>query len=85
MDENSIRLATISAADPSDQRVEQGEGDSRITPAQFEDGQHGFSLPRVDGGKDAWLFLAGCFTVEALVWGKYPPKALALRHTVLPD
>lgn len=31
-----------------------------------------FSLPRADGGKDAWLFLAACFVVEALVWGKIP-------------
>ncbi|KAF2198740.1 putative MFS monocarboxylate transporter [Delitschia confertaspora ATCC 74209] len=28
-----------------------------------------FSLPPVDGGKDAWLFLAASFVVEALVWG----------------
>lgn len=27
------------------------------------------SLPRVDGGKQAWLFLTGCFLLEALVWG----------------
>lgn len=27
------------------------------------------SLPPVDGGKDAWLFLAACFMIEALVWG----------------
>jgi hypothetical protein len=27
-------------------------------------------LPPVDGGKDAWLFLAACFIIEALVWGK---------------
>jgi hypothetical protein len=26
-------------------------------------------LPKVDGGKDAWLFLFGCFIFEALVWG----------------
>ncbi|KAF1969355.1 MFS general substrate transporter [Bimuria novae-zelandiae CBS 107.79] len=26
-------------------------------------------LPPVDGGKDAWLFLAASFVVEALVWG----------------
>lgn len=26
-------------------------------------------LPRADGGKEAWLFLAGCFVFEALVWG----------------
>lgn len=24
---------------------------------------------RADGGEDAWLFLAGCFVLEALVWG----------------
>jgi hypothetical protein len=30
----------------------------------------GSKLPRVDGGKDAWLFLVGCFVFEALVWGK---------------
>lgn len=28
-----------------------------------------FSLPPVDGGKDAWLFLAAGFVFEALVWG----------------
>ena len=27
------------------------------------------SLPIPEGGKDAWLFLASCFVVEALVWG----------------
>ena len=32
--------------------------------------QHEFSLPRADGGKDAWLFLAAGFVVEALVWGQ---------------
>ncbi|KAJ4137255.1 hypothetical protein NW768_002837, partial [Fusarium equiseti] len=26
------------------------------------------SLPPVDGGKDAWLFLAASFMVEALIW-----------------
>ena len=30
---------------------------------------HEFSLPPADGGKDAWLFLAAGFVVEALVWG----------------
>lgn len=41
---------------------------------------HEFSLPPTDTGKDAWLFLAACWAVEALVWGKYllltlPPSA----------
>ena len=28
------------------------------------------SPPKADGGKDAWLFLAGCFCIEALTWGE---------------
>lgn len=28
------------------------------------------SLPPVDSGKDAWLFLVACFMIECLVWGK---------------
>lgn len=39
---------------------------------QFTHGAE-FSLPQADGGKDAWLFLASCFIVEALVWGKLTP------------
>ncbi|PGG99221.1 hypothetical protein AJ79_08651 [Helicocarpus griseus UAMH5409] len=31
--------------------------------------QQEFSLPPADGGIRAWLFLAGCFCIEALVWG----------------
>ena len=45
----------------------------RSVHQEEEDGRgHGqeFSLPRADGGKDAWLFLAGCFMIEALVWGE---------------
>ena len=30
-----------------------------------------YSLPDADRGKDAWLFLAGCFMVEALIWGEH--------------
>jgi hypothetical protein len=28
-------------------------------------------LPRTDGGKAAWLFLAAGFVIEALVWGLF--------------
>lgn len=31
----------------------------------------GFTLPRADGGKDAWLVLFSCFILEALVWGEF--------------
>jgi len=37
-----------------------------------------FSLAQADGGKDAWLFLAAAFFVEALVWGKVPVSPLRL-------
>ncbi|KAI0528005.1 MFS general substrate transporter [Xylaria bambusicola] len=33
------------------------------------DGNAEFSLPPVDGGKEAWLFLAASFVVDALIWG----------------
>ena len=46
------------------------------TAGSAEDGLHEnehanpeFSLPPVDGGRDAWLFLAASFMIEALVWG----------------
>jgi hypothetical protein len=34
------------------------------------------SLPPVDGGIHAWLFLAGCYVMEALVFGKMVKSAL---------
>ena len=40
--------------------------------AGLDDRSLGFSLPRADGGKEAWLFLGGCFFIEALTWGKRP-------------
>lgn len=35
---------------------------------------HGIQLPPMDGGKDAWLFLAACFVIEALIWGICPSR-----------
>lgn len=37
------------------------------------------ALPRADGGKDAWWFLAGCFFIEALTWGKYKSQRSFFR------
>ncbi|KAH7108856.1 major facilitator superfamily domain-containing protein [Dendryphion nanum] len=37
-------------------------GETRATELEF-------SLPPVDGGKDAWLFLFSAFVLEILVWG----------------
>ncbi|KAK3676236.1 hypothetical protein LTR78_003986 [Recurvomyces mirabilis] len=42
---------------------------NRTSDHPEEDGTHISSLPPVDGGKGAWLALAGAFTLEALVWG----------------
>lgn len=39
---------------------------SQVHGQEFENA----SLPKADGGKHAWLFLAGCFCIEALTWGK---------------
>jgi len=45
-------------------------GNGNVTPQQDEEDP---TIPRADGGKDAWLFLAGCFMFEGIVWGKYLP------------
>ncbi|ETS02209.1 MFS general substrate transporter [Trichoderma reesei RUT C-30] len=37
--------------------------------AQQENPDQGCPLPPADTGKDAWLFLAACFVMEAMVWG----------------
>ncbi|KAM0255031.1 hypothetical protein ACHAQJ_006179 [Trichoderma viride] len=56
---------------------EKHEGDSAAVveirsddvEAQRENQDQGYSLPPADTGKDAWLFLAACFVMEAMVWG----------------
>lgn len=45
------------------------ESDGELGTGVEERGREQVSLPRADGGKDAWLFLCGCFSIEALVWG----------------
>ena len=51
----------------SEGAIDQGLGQGSPTEA---DHRREFSLPRADAGKDAWAFLAGCFFIEALIWGK---------------
>jgi hypothetical protein len=64
--DTAIALADL----PSDQRAcEAGSSAVSRSTSRHPD-QPEFSLPRPDEGKDAWLFLAACFVVEALVWGK---------------
>jgi hypothetical protein len=40
-----------------------------------------FSLPPVDGGKDAWLFLFSAFILEILVWSNVPLHPRLLHRT----
>lgn len=62
---NGIALARLGNNENSQSRLERANSHGE------EVNQHiGLSLPRADGGKDAWLFLAGAFAIEALVWGK---------------
>ena len=42
---------------------------SRSMDGEYEHEQ--VALPRADGGREAWLFLAGSFMMEALIWGEF--------------
>ena len=44
-------------------------GERNLIDEHFEPTSNTSSLSPPDRGKDAWLFLAACFMVEALVWG----------------
>lgn len=73
----TISLEALTSETQQQQQQQQGRsGDTtpRGEPGgAFDSGQsphHEFSLPPVDTGRDAWLFLAACFVIEALVWGE---------------
>jgi hypothetical protein len=69
----SLDIALQHIPDSKPPTVEDGirDGFEDNQATQSDDGPiHEFSLPRADGGKQAWLFLAGCFFIEALVWGE---------------
>lgn len=48
--------------------------DLRVQDEQELQQQQLFTLPPADSGIRAWLFLAGCFITEALVWGMLVPS-----------
>ncbi|KAH8195106.1 hypothetical protein TruAng_010726 [Truncatella angustata] len=56
------RFGSNARTTPDTQPGQQENGNAQSSPQEF-------SLPPVDSGKDAWLFLAACWAVEALVWG----------------
>jgi hypothetical protein len=47
------------------------ESRTSIDHHEVEDFVPGRQLPPVDGGKDAWLFLAAGFIIEGLTWGEH--------------
>ncbi|KAL8700048.1 MAG: hypothetical protein Q9224_001141 [Gallowayella concinna] len=64
----------IALNDLCEDRVSEGSDNSDINlgrrfPRPSDANRREFTLPQADRGKDAWLFLAGCFMVEALIWG----------------
>lgn len=65
MDRSSVELQTPCHTDVS---VEGGLHENLTEGAP--QGAQEFSLPPVDRGKDAWLFLMASFVTEALVWGE---------------
>ncbi|KZL72523.1 major facilitator superfamily transporter [Colletotrichum tofieldiae] len=71
------KTATPRLRDPYS-AAESGSGDEHDANGRTDGGgvhdshdesQEFSSLPPVDGGKQAWLFLAACFAIEMLVWG----------------
>lgn len=58
MSTTNIELTTIEAAT---------ESQNNLVPERKQPSSN--RLPPADEGKDAWLFLAACFVIEALVWG----------------
>ncbi|KAI9697363.1 MAG: hypothetical protein M1820_007869 [Bogoriella megaspora] len=59
-----VTTSTNHTRQPTSTRIDQG-----ADPESPTEGTNEFSLPPVDGGKDAWLFLAACFVLEGTVWG----------------
>jgi MFS family permease len=66
---DNIALTELGHVRTSDHDVASGPSMERRRTNHSGGPRQEISLPRADGGKDAWLFLAGCFCIEALVWG----------------
>jgi hypothetical protein len=67
MSQTSIELVTLNRAASNEAAnlpdTFNDHSESRTTDAEF-------SLPPVDGGRKAWLFLAACWVVEAVTFGE---------------
>lgn len=83
LQEERITLRNISI--PEEQHShhsQQGQVEDTHYQGQ-DDGENLFHVhvPPPDGGRHAWLFLAGCFLMEALLWGKSPNAILPSTTT----
>jgi hypothetical protein len=67
MAHREIELTDISKVEAAAPVPGTSPGEDEV--AELPSTRQEFSLPRVDGGKDAWLFLTASFFIEALVWG----------------
>lgn len=71
---NATRALQVSSSDPrleneNGRRLGSLEDDDRRSGLDAN-GQEASELPPADGGRQAWLFLAACFAVDALIWGE---------------
>ena len=66
----AIGLINLDHAQASGYDVSISGSVSRRVADSQEHETHEEHLPRPDGGTRAWLFLAGSFMIEALIWGR---------------
>ena len=60
--------------------VENTSNETHSNMPQSGEGEHEqMALSRANGGRDAFLFLAGSFMIEALLWGKPPMRRSSLQ------
>ena len=68
MADSTVELTSFPSARNSETHLNTLQ--SRADQGQEESAEHNTqSLPPVDGGWQAWTFLAACFALEAIVWG----------------
>jgi hypothetical protein len=51
--------------------IDDGVSGRTLATRLAESGDTPSSLPPVDGGRRAWIFLAACFMLEGVAWGRY--------------
>lgn len=62
-----IHVSYPSRANDEESGVHLGELDTASHPTAINEVE---TLPRQDGGRGAWLFLAGAWIIEGITWGQ---------------